>query len=64
MSSPYTKINSENKSKSRKVIYIIIAVLAVVLITLIALLVKNKVDNENFVGFNLLKGVSLYESSK
>lgn len=62
--SPYTKITSEDKTKSKKIIYIIIAVFVVILITLIVLLVKNKVDNENFVGFNLLKGVDIYESSK
>ncbi len=62
--SPYTKINDNNKNSSKKIIYIIIAIFVIVLITLIALLVKNKVDNENFVGFNFLKGETIYEFTK
>ncbi len=62
--SPYTKISVNNKNNSKKIIYIIIAIFAVILIVLIALLIKNKIDNENFVGFNYMRGEFVYECTK
>ena len=62
--SPYTKITETNKKSSKKIIYIIIGIFIVILIVLIALLVKNKIDNENFVGLNFLKGEIVYEFTK
>lgn len=62
--SPYTKVSEDDKKNSKKIIYIIIAIFVIILIILIALLVKNKVDNENFVGFNFLKGENIYECTK
>ena len=62
--SPYTRIKDEDKSKSKRMIYIIIIAFVIILMILIGFLVKNKIDNENFVGFNFLKGEIIYESSK
>lgn len=62
--SPYTRIREDNKSNSRKVIYIIICIFSIILMVLIGLLVKNKIDNENFVGLNFMKGEVIYELTK
>lgn len=63
ISSPYTKISTSN-NKSKFIIYILIGIFVVMIVTLAVLLIKNKVDNQNFVGLNLIKGVNIYESSK
>ena len=62
--SPYTKIPDEKKNKSKTFFYILIGTLAVILLVLIALVIKNTMDNDNFVGINLLKGVTYYEFTK
>ena len=64
VSSPYTKIHSEDNTKKRKVLYSIIGIITIVLIVVAFILIKRRVDNQNFVGFNFMKGEITYESSK
>jgi cytoskeletal protein RodZ len=64
ISSPYTKITSPEKKKTKTIIYIIIGIVVIAILVTIILLIKQKVDNNNFVGFNLLEGVKFYEFAK
>ena len=64
ISSPYTKITSPEKKKTKTIIYIILGIVVIAVLITIILLVKQKVDNNNFVGFNLLRGVNFYEFTK
>ena len=64
ISSPYTKVISPEKKKAKTMVYIVIGIIVVAILLTIVLLVKQKIDNNNFVGFNLLKGVELYEFTK
>ncbi len=62
--SPYTKVSSKGKSKSKTIILVLIGIFLVIMAIVVLLVVKNKVDNQNFVGFNMLKGVNFYEFTK
>lgn len=62
--SPYTKISNNDNKRSKKIVYILIGVFTVMLIFLIVMLVKNKIDSQNFSMINVLKGENIYESSK
>ena len=64
ISSPYTKVVNPKKKKTRTIVYIVLGIVAIVAMVTIILLVKQKIDNNNFVGFNLLRGVSIYEFTK
>ncbi len=61
---PYTKVSSKGKSKSKTIILVLIGIFLVIMAIVVLLVVKNKVDNQNFVGFNMLKGVNFYEFTK
>ena len=64
ISSPYTKITNPEKKKTKTIIYIVIGIIVVAVLFTIVLLIKQRVDNNNFVGFNLLRGVEFYEFTK
>ena len=64
ISSPYTKVVSPKKKRTKMVVYIVLGIIAIVAMITVILLVKQKIDNNNFVGFNLLEGVNIYEFTK
>ena len=61
--SPYTVVKTEKNKLSKTAIFIIGGISVVIISVLIVLLIKNKIDNENFVGINIMEGVS-YECTK
>lgn len=61
--SPYTMIKDEKSKKSKVYIYIIVGILSILLIVFMIFLIKNKINNDDFVGINIMKGVN-YECAK
>ncbi len=59
VSSPYTKISNNDNSKIKKIIYILIGIFAAILMILIAILIKNKIDSQNFSMINIFERSNL-----